>query len=79
MLKNNTAAAGINTDCPSGSPKLIIFLSIPSLFSQVSMFVANAAEDDAVVSEIIKVGSSFLINLNPQNSNCYKCEKAALQ
>mgnify|MGYP007075847707 CR=1 FL=1 len=62
MLKNTTAAAGMNTDCPSGRPKLTIFLSMPSFSSQVPMFVANAAEEDAVVSAMIKVGSSFFTN-----------------
>ena len=52
----------IKTICPKGTPKFTMCLSIPSLFSQVSTLVAKAAEEEPVLTAIIKVGNNFLIN-----------------
>ena len=56
-------APGLNITCPRGTAKCEIVSGIPSFFSHVSIFVANAAADEAVVTPMRNVGSSFLTSI----------------
>ena len=62
MTTNSITELVPNRICPKGIPKFTIFLSIPSCFSQVSIVVVIAADEEAVVSPIKKEGITLLIN-----------------